>query len=100
LASIELNIGKRELYVKSKKAIEDYGFKSRMLYENVCLRILGRKIAWGLPKIIPTGRCSGQDFLDSCPKDRRVLLIIDGISLPYPTISKAIPSDPPTDFRP
>jgi hypothetical protein len=25
------------LYCKTKKNIEDYGFKSRMLYENVCL---------------------------------------------------------------
>jgi hypothetical protein len=33
----ELNIRKKELYYKTRKTIEDYGFKSRMLYENVCL---------------------------------------------------------------
>jgi hypothetical protein len=32
---------KKELYCKTKKTIEDYGFKSRMLYENVCLSVCG-----------------------------------------------------------
>jgi hypothetical protein len=32
-----------ELGVKSKKTIEDYKFKSRILYENVCLWTSGRK---------------------------------------------------------
>jgi len=38
----ELNVLKRKLFVKSKKTIDDYRFKSSMLWQNVRLRTSGR----------------------------------------------------------
>jgi hypothetical protein len=59
--------------------IADFGLNYCILNVKAKNRTSGRKIAWGPPKIFPTGRCTGQDFPDSCPKDQRVPLIIDGI---------------------
>jgi hypothetical protein len=59
----------------------------------------GRKVARKQAKISPAGRGLSQDSLGLFPKDRRVLLIIDGTRSPYPAFHKVIPSEPPTDFK-
>ncbi len=58
-----------------------------------------QKIAWRSSKIFPIGKCSFQNFLDSCPKHRRVPLVIDEPNLPTPAFPIGNPSDRPTDFR-
>jgi hypothetical protein len=44
----ELNVLKRKLFVKSKKTIDGYRFKSSMLWQNVRLRTSGRtyQVIW------------------------------------------------------
>ena len=64
--------------------IDDLRLKCCILGEDSKNKSTGRKIAWGPPKIFPTGRCAGQDFLDSCPKDRRVHFVIDETQNSYP----------------
>jgi hypothetical protein len=46
----------------------------------------------GPPKILPTGRGSGQDFLDSRHRDRKVQSIIHGLKRPTRQSPKELPS--------
>jgi hypothetical protein len=79
--------------------LEDLRLKYCILKEKAKNSTSGRKIAWRPPKIFPTGTCSVQNFLDSCPKHRRVHFVTDETQIPYPATPKGNPSPRPTDFK-
>ena len=70
--------------------IDDFHLKSAILLKICPPRITGRKMASGTPKIPPHSTCSDQNFVGSCPRRRRVHLVIDENQSSYPALPKAI----------
>jgi hypothetical protein len=79
--------------------IDDFGLECGIPRENLKNNSTGRKIASGTSKIFPNRPGSVRDFLDSCPKHRKVHLVIDENQTPCPATPKGNPLPLPTDFR-
>ena len=92
----EFNFGNR---LGFQVQIDDLPLKCCILGQKPKNLTSGSNIAWGPPKILPTGRSCRQDFLDSSYQRQRVQFIINGFKTSFPAILEGIQGDPPNDFR-